>query len=247
MEVDDIKKFKGKEKITVLTCYDASFASILEAASVDLILVGDSLGNVVLGYDSTQQVTMQDMLRHTHAVRKGAPASFIVADMPYRAEENAFENAHKLMKAGADAVKLEGLPEVVNELTRKGIPVMGHIGHLPQTAVKPVVHRTFESLLKQARQLEDAGAFAVVLEMVQTDVAKKITESISIPTIGIGAGPYCDGQVLVLYDMLGLFSKFKPKFVKRFGELGNEAEKAIKIYISEVKTKKFPSPDHSFD
>jgi len=247
MKTEDIKSMKGKGKITVLTAYDYCFANILDQAKIDIILVGDSLGNVVLGYDTTQKVTMNDMIRHTIAVRNGAENSFIVGDMPYgsdKTEEDALKNAKLLLEAGADAVKIEGKPEIVKFLVDNNIPLMGHIGHLPQTQ-KPKVHDEGE-LLEQAKAIEKAGAFAVVLEMVRSDLAKKITDSINIPTIGIGAGPNCDGQVLVLYDMLGLFEKFKPKFAKRYANLSQEAKKAVEEYISEVKEGKFPGEKESF-
>jgi 3-methyl-2-oxobutanoate hydroxymethyltransferase len=250
MNTLEIKSMKGKEKITVLTCYDYAFARILEEAGIDIILVGDSLGNVVLGYDSTKEVAMQDMIRHTGAVRRGAVSSFIVADMPYRSDETsekALENANLLLDAGADAVKIEGKPEICKYLIQKGIAVMGHIGHLPQTAEKPVVHRDFDILVKGAKALQEAGCFAIVIELVETDVAKRLTDYLDIPTIGIGAGPYCDGQVLVINDMLGLFDKFKPRFVKRYANLSEEARKAVKAYKKDVKKKEFPDKEHSFD
>jgi len=249
MDTLKIKSMKGKEAIVVLTCYGYPMAKILEEAGIDIILVGDSLGNVVLGYDTTREVIMEDMIRHTGAVRRGAATSFIVADMPYKADETAdlaIRNANLLVDAGSDAVKIEGKPEICKALVKEDIAVMGHIGHLPQTAEKPVVHKDVDKLVKEAKALEEAGAFSVVLEMVQTDVAKKVTESINIPTIGIGAGSYCDGQVLVINDMLGLFDKFKPKFVKRYANLSEEAKKAVKEYIFEVKEGKFPSEEYSF-
>jgi len=250
MNIEKIKQMKGKEKITVLTAYDYCFAKILEDAKVDIILVGDSLGNVVLGYDSTKEVTMQDMKRHIQAVRNGASNSFIVGDMPYGSDETpvkALENARILLGAGADAVKVEGKPDIVEYLVDNQIDVMGHIGHLPQTAEKPVVHKDSNVLIKEARALEDAGAFSVVLELVKSDAAKEVTKKVKIPTIGIGAGKDCDGQVLVLYDMLGLFDKFKPKFVKKYAELGLVAREAVKEYVDEVKKKKFPSEEFSFE
>jgi 3-methyl-2-oxobutanoate hydroxymethyltransferase len=243
MDVNKIKSMKGKEKITVLTAYGYAFARILEEVGIDIILVGDSLGNVVLGYDSTKEVTMQDMIRHTGAVRRGAISSFIVADMPYKSDETsvkAVENAKLLIDAGADAVKVEGKSEIVRALVANRINVMGHIGHLPQTAEKPVVHKDFDALVKEAKALQEAGAFAIVLELVETDVAKRLTDYIDVPTIGIGAGPNCDGQVLVINDMLGLFDKFKPKFVKEYAKLGDEAKKAVKAYKKEVKKGEFP-------
>lgn len=249
MDTVKIKSMKGNEPIVVLTCYGYPMAKLLEEMGIDIILVGDSLGNVVLGYDSTKEVTMQDMVRHTGAVRRGAVSSFIVADMPYQSDETkelAVKNAHLLIDAGADAVKIEGKPDICRFLAQNGIAVMGHIGHLPQTAEKPIVHRNFEELLKQAEALQAAGCFAIVLEMVQTDIARKITDFLEIPTIGIGAGPYCDGQVLVINDMLGMYDDFKPRFVKRYANINNEIRKAVKLYKKEVKKKEFPSEEYSF-
>lgn len=243
MTLQRIKSMKGKEKITVLTAYDYSFARILEEVGIDIILVGDSLGNVVLGYDSTKEVTIMDMIRHTGAVRRGAISAFIVTDMPYKSDETvekALENARLLLEAGAEAVKIEGKPDIVKSLVQNGIAVMGHIGHLPQTAEKPVIHKDFDALVKEAKALEEAGAFAIVLELVEPQVAKRLTDYLDVPTIGIGAGPNCDGQVLVINDMLGLFDKFKPKFVKEYANLTEEAKKAVKAYKKEVKKGIFP-------
>jgi len=249
MDVGKIKSMKGKEAITVLTCYGYPMARVLEETGIDIILVGDSLGNVVLGYDSTKEVTMQDMVRHTGAVRRGAVSSFIVADMPYKSDENsemAVKNANLLLDAGADCVKVEGKPDVVKALVANRIPVMGHIGHLPQTAEKPIVHKDFDELLKKAEMLQNAGAFAIVLEMVSSDVAKKVTDFLDIPTIGIGAGSYCDGQVLVINDMLGMYEDFKPKFVKRYAHINDEIRKAVKSYKKEVKAGEFPGDEFGF-
>jgi len=249
MTTAQIKSMKGNEAITVLTCYGYPMAKVLEEVGIDIILVGDSLGNVVLGYESTKDVTIQDMVRHTGAVRRGAVSSFIVADMPYKSDETseiAVRNANLLMDNGADAVKVEGKPEIVKVLVANGIAVMGHIGHLPQTAEKPVVHKDFSELLKQAEMLQNAGAFAIVLEMVQNDVARKITDFLNIPTIGIGAGPYCDGQVLVINDMLGMYDDFKPKFVKRYAEINKDIRKAVSSYKKDVKKKEFPGEEFGF-
>ena len=249
MNPEKIKSMKGRERITVLTCYSYPTAKILEEAQIDIILVGDSLGNVVLGYESTREVTMADMISHVGAVRRGAVTSFIVADMPYRSDETegiAIKNADLLLDAGANAVKIEGKPEICKSLVENNIPVMGHVGHLPQTASKPMVHKEKDKLLEQALSLEKAGVFAIVLEMVQTDVAKEITEKLKIPTIGIGAGPYCDGQVLVINDMLGMYDDFKPKFVKRYANINDEIRKAVKQYKKEVKSGEFPSEGYSF-
>ncbi len=244
-----IKSMKGKEAITVLTCYGYPMAKILEEVGIDIILVGDSLGNVVLGYDSTREVAMNDMVRHVGAVRRGAVSSFIVADMPYKSDrtmELAVENANLLVDAGADAVKVEGKPEICKALVQNGMAVIGHIGHLPQTAEKPFVHKDKDKLLQEAKALEEAGCFAVVLEMVQKDIAKEITDVLKIPTIGIGAGPYCDGQVLVINDMLGMYEDFKPKFVKRYATINDEIRKAVKLYKKEVRSGEFPGEEYGF-
>jgi len=239
----DIKAMKGKEAITVLTCYSYPMARILEELGIDMILVGDSLGNVVLGYETTREVSVNDMVRHTGAVRRGAVSSFIVADMPYQSDsskELAVRNANLLIDAGADVVKVEGKPEICKFLVQNGIAVMGHIGHLPQTAEKPTVHKEFDSLLKEAEMLQAAGCFAIVMEMVDKEVARKLTDFLTVPTIGIGAGPYCDGQVLVINDILGMFEDFKPKFVKRYANINNDIRKAVKAYKKEVKSGEFP-------
>lgn len=249
MDIPKIKSMKGKEAITVLTCYDYSTARILEETGINIILVGDSLGNVVLGYETTQEVTVNDMVSHTGAVRRGAITSFIVTDMPYKSDENAeiaVKNANLLMDNGADAVKVEGKPEICKALISAGIPVMGHIGYLPQSADKPAVHKDFNLLLIQAEALQNAGCFAIVLEMVTSDIAKKITDFLTIPTIGIGAGPYCDGQVLVINDILGMFEDFKPKFVKRYASINDDIRKAVKAYKKDVKTGEFPGDEYSF-
>ncbi|MDM7321311.1 MAG: 3-methyl-2-oxobutanoate hydroxymethyltransferase, partial [Fervidobacterium sp.] len=209
---------KGKEPIVMVTAYDYPTAKIASEAGVDIILVGDSLGNVVLGYDSTIPVSMEEMLMHIKAVRRGAPEAFIVGDMPFLSYEvsieKAVENAGLMLKAGANAIKLEGGEEyadTIRQIIRAGIPVMGHLGFTPQSVnllgghrVQGKTNESKEKLLRDAKALEEAGCFAIVLELVVESVAKKITESINIPTIGIGAGRFCDGQVLVFHDIVGL-------------------------------------------
>lgn len=251
--IDKIISMKGKEKISVLTAYDYITAKLLEEAGIDIILVGDSLGMVVLGYDTTRDVLMDDIVRHTEAVARGAKNTLIVADLPYLSDatqELAIKNSQKLVMAGAHAVKPEGKPEIVEAIVREGIPVMAHLGLLPQTAEKYKVQGKTEDeakkILEDSIAMEKAGASALILECVPTDLAKKITESIKIPTIGIGAGPYCDGQVLVWQDMVGLFDKIQPKFVKKFTELKPIMLKAFKDYKEEVKKGKFPDKEHSF-
>ena len=248
------------EKISMLTAYDYPSAKTVEAAGVDTILVGDSLGMVVLGYDSTVPVTMDEMLHHMKAVRRGAPQTFVIADMPfmsYASLELAMLNAGRLIKeGGADAVKLEGgiyAAPLVQGLTRAGIPVVGHIGLTPQTASQlggfKVQGRDLDSavqLVNDAKSLEQAGAFLLVLEAMPRQVAEKITISLKIPTIGIGAGLDCDGQVLVYHDILGLFERFKPKFVKQYAQLGQDIIQAIQSFHKDVKECCFPAEEHTF-
>lgn len=258
----DIKKMKGLgEKITVLTAYDYAIASILDECGIDIILVGDSLGMVVLGYDTTLPVTMDDMLHHTKAVSRAAQNSLIVADMPFLSyqvsPEQALANAGRfLQEAGAQAVKMEGgseTAETVYKITSAGIPVMAHIGLTPQSIhqiggfkVQGKKEDAAQRIIEDARELEEAGAFSIVLELVPQKLAEEITNSIGIPTIGIGGGVNCDGQVLVINDMLGLYDKFTPKHVKKYANLNPEIKKAVKGYITEVKNCTFPDSEHSF-
>ena len=248
----EIKAMKGKEKIAVLTAYGYPFAKILDEAKFDIILVGDSLGMVVLGYETTKEVTMQDMIRHVKAVVNGAKNTMIIADMPINScntKEDAVKNARLLLKAGAHGVKPEGKPEIVKALAKEKIPVMGHIGLLPQTdkyRVKGKDEEEAKNLISQAKEIEKAGAFSLVIESVPIKLAKKITESINIPTIGIGAGKYCDGQVLVINDMLGLYDKFKPKFAKQYVNLWGIIKKAVLQYKKEVREGKFPTEEYSY-
>ncbi len=243
---------KGKEKIAMLTCYDATMAEHMREF-VDLILVGDSFGMVVLGYENTTKVSMQDMILATAAVARGAMDCLIVGDLPlgsYECETDALENSKLLLDVGAKAIKIERKPEIAAFLARHGIAVMGHIGLTPQTITDfKVQGKNDEDAARQlieAKQMDEAGCFSLVLECIPEGLAKKITSSISIPTIGIGAGVHCDGQVLVSYDMLGIYEKFKPKFVKRYAELGGEMRKAFRNYRDEVKEGKFPDDSHSF-
>lgn len=259
--IPDFERMKqAGEKISMLTAYDYPSAQLVEKAGVDMILVGDSLGMVVLGYDSTVPVTMEEMLHHTKAVCRGAMQTFVVADMPfmsYATLDLAIMNAGRLIKeGGADAVKLEGghhIVPIVQALTRAGIPVVGHIGLTPQTASQlggfKVQGRDLESakqLGEDGQSLEQAGAFSLVLEAIPRQVAEQISRELKIPTIGIGAGPDCDGQVLVFHDLLGLFERFKPKFVKQYAQLGLEAVQAIQGYHEEVKSSLFPAEEHTF-
>ncbi|MBI2134574.1 3-methyl-2-oxobutanoate hydroxymethyltransferase [Candidatus Woesearchaeota archaeon] len=249
---EKIKSMKGKEKIAMLTGYDYFTSKIEDESGIDIILIGDSLGMVILGYDNTLSVTMEDMLRHTSAVARGTKNALIVADMPvgtFDSNEDAALNAEALMKVGADAVKIENRPEIARFLVDNNIPVMGHIGLTPQTKefkVQGKDEKTANEILELAKQCDEAGCFSLVLECVPRDLAKKITDTIKIPTIGIGAGPDCDGQVLVCNDMLGLYDKLSPKFAKRYVDLGIEMKKAFENYIKEVKEKNFPEDRHSF-
>ena len=250
--VDKIKSMKSEEKISMLTAYDFPSASIMDG-TVDMILVGDSLGMVVLGYENTLSVTMEDMMRHTEAVARGVKKSLLVGDMPvnsYDNEEDAIENTKKLIDAGADCVKIENQHEIASALVKEGFEVMGHVGLTPQTVTDFKVQGKDKDaanrIIEEAKALEKAGCFSIVLECVPVDLAKRITEEISIPTIGIGAGADCDGQVLVMYDILGLFERFKPKFVKRYANIAKEMRKAFMQYTKEVKEGKFPSDEFSF-
>ena len=254
------KKREGR-KITMLTAYDYPSAKFIDDAGIDAILVGDSLGMVVLGYDSTVPVTMDEMIHHAKAVRRGTKRAFLIGDMPFMSyqisTEEAVRNAGRFMKeAGCDAVKLEGGDEVV-EVTKAivgaGIPVLGHLGLTPQTVSKLGGYRiqgkdadSAKKILDQALRLEQVGCFAVVLECVPDKVAKLITERLKIPVIGIGAGPDCDGQVLVTNDMIGLFDKFVPKFVKQYVKLSSLLTDAFTRYKDEVEKGVFPGKEHCF-
>lgn len=249
------------EKLTMLTAYDYSTAKLIDSCGINGILVGDSLGMVCLGYEDTLSVTMEDMIHHTKAVSRGCTNTLIVADMPFMSYQtstyDAVVNAGRLIKEGrAHAVKLEGGTEVFNQIqaiVNSSIPVMGHIGLTPQSVnafggfkVQGRDELAAKKLIEDALAVEDAGAFAVVLEGVPSKLASLITKKLNIPTIGIGAGASCDGQVLVYQDMLGMFSDFTPKFVKKYENIGEKMKNAFSNYIDEVKTEVFPSEEHSF-
>lgn len=249
------------ERLTMLTAYDYSTAKLIDASGIDSVLVGDSLGMVMLGYEDTLSVTMEDMIHHTKAVARGIKDALIVSDLPFMSYQtsvyDAVVNAGRLIKEGrAQAVKLEGGLEVcpqIKAIVEASIPVMAHLGLTPQSVnafggfkVQGKDEEAARSLIEQAKAVEAAGAFAVVLECIPAKLAELITKSISIPTIGIGAGNGCDGQVLVYQDMLGLYSDFTPKFVKRYAEIGPQMENAIEDYISEVKSGAFPAAEHTF-
>lgn len=249
------------KKLTMLTAYDYSFAKLMDEAGVDSILVGDSVGMVCLGYEDTLSVTMEDMIHHTAAVSRGAKNALVVADMPFMSYQtsayDAVVNAGRLIKEGkAQAVKLEGgfeVTEQIQAIVAASIPVVGHIGLTPQSInslggfkVQGKSETAAQKLLDEARAVEEAGAFAIVLECVPAALAERISREISIPTIGIGAGAGCDGQVLVYQDMLGLFSDFTPKFVKRFADAGEVVKEAFAGYIKEVQAGTFPAQEHTF-
>lgn len=253
-------KEKG-EKLSMLTSYDYSTAKLVDEAGVNSILVGDSLGNVVLGYEDTISVTMEDMIHHSAAVARGAKNALVVCDMPFMSYQtsvyDAVVNAGRLMKEGrAGAVKLEGGKEVcpqIKAIVDAGIPVCAHLGLTPQSInafggfkVQGKTETAARKLLEDAKAVEEAGAFAVVLECVPSKLAELITKELSIPTIGIGAGNVCDGQVLVYQDMLGMFSDFTPKFVKKFADIGTIMREAFAAYDKEVKAGTFPSQEHEY-
>ncbi|MBC8236405.1 3-methyl-2-oxobutanoate hydroxymethyltransferase [bacterium] len=254
--INDIKAMKQRgEKIVMITAYDYAIARIASKTDIDMILVGDSLGMVVLGYENTLPVTMADMFRHTGAVVRSRPECLIVGDMPYQSYENkeqAVKNAKLFIEeAGADAVKIEGnKPDIIQAILQEGIPVMGHTGLTPQTVTDFKVQgkdkQSASRILKDAVELERAGCFSIILECVPRDLAKQITAELAIPTIGIGAGPDCDGQVLISNDVLGLFEKFTPRFVKQYANLSAEIECAFVQYKDEVKKGIFPSDKHSY-
>lgn len=258
----DIQAMKERgEKIPMITAYDYTSARLVDEAGLPLILVGDSLGVVVLGHDSTVPVTIEEMLHHTRAVTRGAKRALVVGDMPFMTyqlnPEQALRNAARfLQEAGAQAVKLEGgerMAETVRRLTEVGIPVMGHLGLTPQSINQLGGHKLQAKtpaaavrLLNDAVALQAAGAFAVVLECVPARIARCVSEKLRVPTIGIGAGPYCDGQVQVLHDMLGLFTDFKPRHVKRYAHLAEAMREALSSYANEVREASFPTAEHSF-
>ncbi|MBU1045125.1 MAG: 3-methyl-2-oxobutanoate hydroxymethyltransferase [Candidatus Omnitrophica bacterium] len=263
LTVLDIIKMKAQgRKISLLTAYDYPMACLLDEAGIDIVLVGDSLGNVILGQDSTISVTMDEMIHHTKAVKNGIKKALLVADMPFMSYNVSIEqtiiNAGKFLKqAGADAVKMEGANPAVLKMVKAvvdaGIPVMGHIGLTPQTAgalggfkVQGKDAKAAKQILENALALEKAGCFSIVFECIPDALSALITKRISVPTLGIGAGPYCDGQVLVIHDMLGLTQGFTPKFVKKYADLAGIIKKAIGEFIQEVNSKQFPDKQHSF-
>lgn len=260
--IRDFAARKGGEKLVMVTAYDALFARIVDEAGVDAILVGDSLANVVAGLDSTLGVTLDQMIYHATAARRGCRRALLVVDLPFMtyqvSAEDAMRNAGRVMQeTGAQAVKLEGgsadRAETVRRIVEMGVPVMGHLGFTPQSVhalggarVQGRGDAAERLILDEAKRLEDAGAFSIVLELVPAAVARRVTEAVRVPTIGIGAGAGCDGQVLVLHDMLGLNPGFAPKFLKRYAELGDAAREAIRTFADETRAGTFPDDAHSF-
>ncbi len=261
MKIKELKKYKNRRKTVMVTAYDAVTSGLLERAGVDMILVGDSLGMVVLGYDSTLPVTIDEMVHHAKAVRRGAPRSFIIGDLPYQSVQKGASHALKAAKrfcveGKVDAVKVEwrrDAIEITRKLVKAGIPVMGHVGLTPQSAhreggygVRGKAASAALAIYAQAKAFEKAGAFAVLFECIPDKIAAYITKNLKVPTIGIGAGVSCDGQVLVFHDLVGLFDRFRPKFVRAYVETSRVMEKAVKSFSSDVRRRRFPTNTHSF-
>jgi 3-methyl-2-oxobutanoate hydroxymethyltransferase len=256
-----VRALKGNEQIPVVTCYDWAFARLCDEAGFPVLLVGDSLGNTILGYETTIPVRLEDMIHHAAAVMRARPKAMVVVDMPFLTfqvnAETALEAAGRILQeTGADGVKVEGgrrTVDAVQKMTEAGIPVMGHLGLTPQSVLEfggfGVQGRgpAGNILVDDACMLEEAGAFSIVLEKIPASLAERVTRTVSIPTIGIGAGAGCDGQVLVLHDILGLVPAFKPRFVKRYAELGATVTEALSRYAAEVREGSFPGPEHSYD
>ncbi len=257
---DLAKKFEAKEKITMVTIYDASFAAVAEQAGVDILFIGDSLGMTVQGHDSPLPVTVEDMVYHTRAVVRGSKQGFVIGDLPFGAYHEspaqAFRNAAQLMMAGANMVKLEGgavMAEAVEFLTKRGIPVCGHLGLTPQSynalggfRVQGKSDEAAQRLINDAKTLQNAGMSMVVLEAIPATLGKEVTASLTVPTIGIGAGPDCSGQVLLAYDLLDIFPGKKAKFVKNFMATGGNVSAAFANFVKEVKDGTFPGPEHCY-
>ena len=254
MKLDEFRNRKGKEKIIMLTAYDYQIARILDEERIDIILVGDSLGMVVQGYMNTKSVTMEDMLYHTRAVARGAKQTPIIGDMPLNSDntiEDALRNAKGFLDAGAHGVKIEGnKTDVIKVLISNGIPVMGHVGLLPQIAsaykVKGKAPEEAQGIHQDAVELDKLGVFAMVLESIPESLAKRITGDVGAPTIGIGAGKHCDGQVLVINDMLGLDPTFSPKYVKRYANLSQIIKQAVEDFSRDVKAGEYPDDEHTY-
>ena len=258
---ETLRSMKGKEKITMLTSYDFTIAQMVDAGGVDAILVGDSASNVMAGHETTLPITLDQMIYHAQSVVRGVNKALVVVDLPFGTYQSdpqkALDSAIRIMKeSGAHAVKLEGGVEIeksVKRIVNAGIPVMGHLGLTPQSIyqfgtykVRAKEEAEAQKLLDDAKILENAGAFSIVMEKIPADLAKKVTESIQIPTIGIGAGPHCDGQVLVVHDMLGMTHEFSPKFLRRYLNLYDEITEAVQKYVSDVKKVDFPNEKEQY-
>ncbi len=255
MEFEDrIRQKKGKDKIVMLTAYDFQMAKILDEAGMDMILVGDSLGMVFQGFKDTRSVTIENMIYHTKAVARGAVNTPIIGDMPVcsdRSVELAVKNSSRLVAAGAEGVKIEGhKPEIIQKLLEEHIPVMGHLGLLPQTATVYKVHgkdpKEAQRIYQDALKLDQYGVFSIILECIPESLAQKITRAVRAPTIGIGAGKYCDGQVLVVNDMLGLLEGFKPKYLKQYLCLSKLIKKAVETFSTDVRSENYPDDEHTY-
>ncbi len=261
LTIPDIRNRKNDTPIAELTAYDYPWAKVADTAGIDIVLVGDSLGMVVLGYPDTVSVTMEEMIHHTKAVVRGVERALVITDMPFGSYNSsipaAIDNATRILKEGrADAVKVEGgvtMAPTVTAIVNAGIPVQGHIGLTPQTAtslggfkVQGKSAQAAKQLLDDARALEEAGCFSIVLEAIPAPLAERITQAISIPTIGIGAGPNCDGQVLVIHDLVGMYDRFTPKFVKQYAKINEPMLEALRQYKAEVENRTFPTEAHSF-
>lgn len=253
---------KGGDKLVVVTAYDALFGKLVDDAGVDAVLVGDSVGNVIAGFDSTLPVTLEQMIYHAAAVRRGVKRALLIVDMPFLTYQASIESAilncgRVMQKTGAHAVKIEGgnqeMADTVRALVRTGIPVMGHLGFTPQSVrtlggfkVQGREPAAAEQMVADAKRLEEAGVFSIVLELVPAEVAARVTAAVKVPTIGIGAGVSCDGQVLVLPDMLGLNEGFAPKFLKKYANLGEDVREAVREFAKDVRARKYPGDEHSF-
>jgi 3-methyl-2-oxobutanoate hydroxymethyltransferase len=261
LTIPDIRNRKNSTPIAELTAYDYPWAKVADTAGIDVVLVGDSLGMVVLGYPDTVSVTMEEMIHHTKAVVRGVERALVITDMPFGSYNSsipaAINNATRMLKEGrADAVKIEGgvsMAATVAAIVNAGIPVQGHIGLTPQTAtslggfkVQGKSAQAAKQLLDDAKAMEDAGCFSIVLEAIPAPLAERITRSVAIPTIGIGAGPDCDGQVLVIHDLVGLYDRFTPKFVKQYATINEPILEALRQYKAEVENRTFPTEAHSF-
>lgn len=262
LSVGDFAARKGGDKLVVVTAYDALFGKLVDDAGVDAVLVGDSVGNVIAGFESTLPVTLDQMIYHAAAVRRGVKRALLIVDMPFLTYQASIESAilncgRVMQQTGAHAVKIEGgnpeMADTVRALVRTGIPVMGHLGFTPQSVrtlggfkVQGREPAAAEQMIEDAKRLEEAGVFSIVLELIPAAVAKRVTDAVKIPTIGIGAGVSCDGQVLVLPDLLGLNDEFSPKFLKRYANLAADVREAVSAYGRDVRAKSYPGDEHSF-